>query len=606
MELKGRLVEERKHLPRAPGVYIFHGEDGDILYIGKAKSLRNRVNSYFSGSDTRPRIPQLVAECEHIEFILTSSEGEALQLEQRLIKDHRPPYNVRLREGRGYPYLSYRPQDDYPRLELSWAREEAGRVYFGPYMSASRARATLKTINRVFRYRIGKLNWDSGLKGFDANRENAERLQATPAEYRRELERVCRFLGGESAFLEKELREQMVAAAADQEYERAARYRDGLAAVRELVAPQLAQRALGSVDIIGLAQKGDTASVQVFLFREGELIDRHGFYLDGADGKTEDELLEAFCLEYYDGREALPPQVVIPARLECREGLEEFLSLKRGAPVEVRVPLRGEKVRLQELADENARLAVLTPPDPVKRRLDTKAALEELAASLSLEAAPQRIECYDISNLQDLEPVAAMVVFVDGKPQRSHYRKFAMRYEGGQDDFKMMREVILRRFGRYQSDESTDASFSALPDLIVIDGGKGQLAAAVQAMHESGVQPPTISLAKREEEVFLPGRPNPIVLDRLSPALHLLQRLRDETHRVAVSYHRQRRSRSSQQSVLDTMPGVGPKRKKQLLEHFETPARLQEASLVELEAVPSLPKNVARAVYEHLHPQASV
>ncbi|MEX2102453.1 MAG: excinuclease ABC subunit UvrC, partial [Gaiellaceae bacterium] len=409
----------------------------------------------------------------------------------------------------------------------------------------------------------------------------------SPEAYREVIDGVIRFLSGDTQPILRELEAKMQAAAEREDFEAAARYRNRLFSVRHLAERQAAdKRAIGTVDVIGIALNGGTAAVQVFPLRGGRLSDRHSFFLENVTGQELPEVLEAFCLEYYGSAPSVPPQIVVPPDARPSEGLEEFLSDLRGSRVEIRPAQRGEKRRLQELAQQNAELALTSDAVHAEsKRLRRIEALEKLREALNLESLPIRIECFDISNIQDAAPVGSMVVFQDALPKKAHYRKFGIRVAEGQDDFAMMAELDSRRFARMKpaTAEDYDESFSATPNLVVIDGGKGQLAAALAAMQKYDLpRVAVIALAKREEEVFLPGRPDPVVLDSASAGLQLLQRIRDEAHRFALGFHRKRRDAQARESILDALPGVGPARKRALLRHFGSPERLLAATPEEL------------------------
>jgi excinuclease ABC subunit C len=396
-------------------------------------------------------------------------------------------------------------------------------------------------------------------------------------------------------------------AAEAERFEEAARYRNRLFSVRHLVERQAAdRRSVGTVDVIGIASDGNRAAVQVFPLRDGRLIDRYAFHLENVDGQDTATLLEAFATEYYGSAPSVPPQIVVPPDASDTSALAEFLSERRGSRVEVRAPRRGEKRRLQELATENARVALESEAAQAEqKRLRRVEALEELREALNLESLPLRIECFDVSNIQGESVVGSLVVFQDAVAKKADYRKFGVRTLDGQDDYAALAEVVSRRFARLEAGPASDGydeSFAATPNLVVIDGGKGQLAAALQAMQAYDLpRVAVIALAKREEEVFVPGRPEPIVLDRESPGLHLLQRVRDEAHRFALGFHRQRRDAKARESIFDTLQGVGPARRRALLQHFGSAERFLAASQEELEGVPGIPERTARSIYAQLH-----
>jgi excinuclease ABC subunit C len=607
-----RIEGQLKSMPAKPGVYLFRGGDDEVLYVGKAKSLRSRVRSYFRAGDARKVLDQLIDRVERIEVVVTSTEAEAFHLEQNFIKRHRPPFNVRLRDDKSYPYIAVTVEDEYPRVMFTRERHRRGVVYFGPYANAKKVRETLDVLNRVFPYRPCEGPQPGRHSGIPCLDYHIERCLApcvgyvSPEAYREIIDRVTEFLSGETRPILRELEEKMRDAAERQDFEAAARYRNRLFSVRHLAERQAAdKRAIGTVDVIGIASNGGTAAVQVFPLRGGRLSDRHSFFLENVAGQELPEVLEAFCLEYYGSAPSVPPQIVVPPESRPSEGLEEFLSDIRGSRVEVRPAQRGEKRRLQELAQQNAELALTSDAAHAEsKRLRRIEALEELREALNLESLPIRIECFDISNIQDAAPVGSMVVFQDALPKKAHYRKFGIRHAEGQDDFAMMAELISRRFTRLQpaTAEDYDEGFSATPNLVVIDGGKGQLSAALAAMQKYDLpRVAVIALAKREEEVFLPGRSDPVVLDSASPGLQLLQRIRDEAHRFALGFHRKRRDAQARESILDALPGVGPARKRALLRHFGSPERLLAATAEELEGVPGLPAKVGRRVYAALH-----
>ena len=603
--LEGKL----RTLPRGPGVYVFRDTEGDALYVGKAKSLRSRVRSYFQRGDGRPGIAQLAGRIADVEVIVTRNEAEALHLEQNLVKRYRPPFNIRLRDDKSFPYIAVTMSDEYPRVMFTRERHRRGTVYFGPYANAKKVRETLDVLNRVFKFRPcegPRPGRHSGIPclDFHIDRCFAPCIQAiTPEDYGRIIDGVIEFLSGDTRPILGELEERMQEAAADERFEEAARYRNRLFAIRHLAERQTAdRRAVGTVDVIGLAIEGDRAAVQVFPLRDGKMIDRYGFHLENVVEQDDLAVLEAFIVEYYGAAPSVPPQVLVPTGSGDTEAIAEFLSERRGSRVEVRAPARGEKRRLVELATENARLALESDAaHREEQRLRRVAALEELREVLNLESLPLRIECFDVSNIQGESIVASMVVFVDGRPKSAHYRTFAMRGLAGQDDVGAIREVISRRFARVRDGEP-DESFSRTPNLVVVDGGRGQLAAALAAMDELDLpRVAVIALAKREEEVFVPGSSAAVRLERHSPALQLLQRVRDEAHRVALRYHRRRRGTKSMETIFETLPGVGPVRRRAILRHFGSVERFLEASQEELEGVPGLPQKTARTLYAQLH-----
>jgi len=580
-----------------------------VLYVGKAKSLRSRVRSYFQRGDNRIGTAQLADRIADIEVIVTRTEAEALHLEQNLVKRHRPPFNIRLRDDKSFPYIAVTLADEYPRVMFTRERHRRGTVYFGPYANAKKVRETLDVLNRVFRFRPCEGPRPGRHSGVPCLDLHIDRCLApcvgaiTQEDYAEIIDGVTSFLSGDTDTIQRQLEERMREAASDERFEEAARYRNRLFSIRHLAERQASdRRSVGTVDVIGLAVESDRAAVQVFPLRDGKMIDRYAFHLENVAGDDAQTVLEAFVIEYYGSAPSTPPEVLVPSDVADTSALAEFLTSRRGSRVEVKAPMRGEKRRLVELAVDNARLAL--DSDTAQREATRQrrvAALEELRETLNLESLPLRIECFDISNIQGESIVASMVVFVDGRPKNAHYRTFSIRGLDGQDDVGAMREAIGRRFARLRDRES-DESFSQVPNLVVVDGGKGQLAGALAAMDELDLpRVAVIALAKREEEVFVPGLPVAIALERSSPALQLLQRIRDEAHRVALRYHRRKRGARSMETIFETLPGVGPVRRRALLHHFGSVERFLEASQEELEGVPGLPQKTARALYAQLH-----
>ena len=610
-----QIEAQLKRVPAASGVYLFRDAAGEVLYVGKARTLRPRVRSYFQAgsSDTRQGIRAMANRVETIETIVTSSEVEALHLEQNLVKRHRPPFNVRLRDDKSFPYIAVTVEDDYPRVMFTRERHRRGVWYFGPFANAKKVRETLDVLNRVFRYRPCEGPQPGRHSGIPCLDYHIERCHApcvgyiSKEDYREVIDQVIEFLSGDDRPIRRRLEQRMREAAAEERFEDAARYRNRLHAIERLSERQAVERpAAGSFDVIGIAVSSERAAVQVFPLREGRMVDRYSFHLENAAGEELGEVLEQFCLEYYGVAPSIPQQIVVPRGAGDTSALEGFLTERRGSRVEVRAPERGEKRRLQELAQQNAQLALdsetFVAETKRARRLES---LEELREALNLESLPIRIECFDISNIQGQEIVGSMVVFQDAVAKRSHYRKFTVRQLDGQDDFGAMREVIARRFSRLGADVGSaqwNESFAATPNLVVIDGGKGQLSAALAAMQELELpRVAVISLAKRIEEVFVPGRSDPILLPRESPALQLLQRIRDEAHRFAITFHRQRRDVAARASMFDQLEGVGPVRRRALLQHFGSAERVVEATQEELEGVPGVPAKTARRIYAQLH-----
>jgi excinuclease ABC subunit C len=628
-----KLADQRKELPNAPGVYVFRNRAGDALYVGKANSIRKRVASHFAGKgggrgSGMGGTAELIDRTDSIEFLVTENEPEALLAEQSFIKRYRPRFNIRLRDDKSYPYVGVSLDEEFPRVYFTRERHRPNRAYFGPFSSAKRVRETLDLLGKLFQYRTCEGAEPGRRSGVPCLDYYIKRCQAPcvgyidKEEYRRNIDQIVGFLSGRYKAIAGDLEDKMEEASEDQDFERAALFRDRLNAVRSMMErQQVAGGSLGSADLIAVAVEGSDANAQVFQVRDGVLAERQGFYLAGEDEAAGDdrdpgEVAETFLLQYYGAAPAVPGRVIVGPELKDRtKVLAEALSSQRDSQVEVRVASRGDLRRLRELAVKNAKLALAQ--DKLRRehrrqqRVETLSSLQE---ALGLERVPVRIEGFDISNLGETHTVASMVAFEGGAPKKSDYRRFNIRGEfggngGGPDDFAAMQEVLTRRLGQYMQqadispyDSDRDASFAALPDLIVIDGGKGQLSAGMKALApltEQGAA--VVSLAKRIEEVFVPGRAAPILLEKNSDALRILQRVRDEAHRFAITHHRGRRDKAMTASVLDGVRGVGPARKRALLRHFGSPERLLTASREELEAVPGVPGKLAREIHRQLH-----
>ena len=586
-----------------------------MLYIGKAKSLRPRVRSYFQKTpDTRAQIAALPGRVSDIEVIVTGTEAEALHVEQNLVKRHRPPFNIRLRDDKSFPYIAVTLEDEYPRVMFTRERHRRGVAYFGPYANAKKVRETLDVLNRVFQYRPcegPKPGRHSGIPCLDFH---IERCKApcvgyiSKEEYGELIERVMEFLSGETRPILRDLERRMAEAAADERFEDAARYRNRLFAIRHLAERQAAdRRSVGTVDVVGIAIEGDRAAVQIFPLRDGRLVDRYGFHLENVEGQDVGAVLEAFALEYYGSSPSIPPQLVVPPAAGDTTALEEFLSDRRGSRVEVRAPARGEKRRLQDLADQNAKLALESDLiQSEQKRLRRVEALEELRECLNLESLPIRIECYDISNIQAESPVGSMVVFQDAAPKKAHYRKFGVRdLDAGPDDFAAIAEVVSRRFARLGdvTGEEYDESFAAVSEPRrdrrrqgpALGGARGDAVVSTCRASRSS------RWRRRRSSSSSRAAPTRSCSPRDSAGLQLLQRIRDEAHRFALGFHRQRRETRARGSIFDDLQGIGPVRRRALLQHFGSAERLLEATEAELEGVPGVPAKTARAIYAQLH-----
>jgi excinuclease ABC subunit C len=630
-----RLAEQRRALPEQPGVYLFRDRKGRVIYVGKAKSIRKRVSSHFSKAQvpSSPGHAEMVASVEQIECVVVASESEALLAEQSFIKQYRPRFNIRLRDDKSYPFIAISLDEDFPRVYFTRERHRPGRSYFGPYSNAKRVRSTLEVLAKVFLFRSctgpepGRRSGSPCLDYYIKRCEAPCVDYVSKEHYRESIDGVIDFLSGRFSVIERDLEKRMRSAAAEEEFEQATLERNRLQAVRSMLERRrVTSDSMGSFDAVAIALDGREANAQVFQVRDGVLSDRQSFYLSNETERELAEVGEEFMLQYYGGHMAIPALLVVQRELGERPALADALSSRRGAgggeshdgngngggAVELRAAERGEKRRILELAERNALLALDQERLRSERRRQSRVdALEGLQLALGLEVPPIRIECFDISHLGGTQTVASMVVFEGGAPKKSDYRRFKIRTlaEGEADDFAAMAEVLGRRFGQWERqadisphDTAYDASFASLPNVIVIDGGKGQLAAGLgplRGFRERGVA--VVSLAKRIEEVFMPGRRAPLVLDHSTPELQLLQRVRDEAHRFAITHHRGRRDRAMARSLLDDLPSIGPARKRALMTRFGSPEAVLQASREELQAVPGLPAKVARELYANLH-----
>jgi excinuclease ABC subunit C len=628
-------ADRRRQLPDEPGVYLFRDARGRVLYVGKAKSIRKRVASHFSNPSTRGG-RDLVPLIDQVEALVVQTESEALLAEQNFIKQYKPRFNIRLRDDKSYPYIAISLDEDFPRVYFTRERHRRDRLYFGPYSNAKRVRATLEVLGKVFMFRTCEGTEPGRRSGSPCLDYYIKRCEApcvgyvSRAHYRQGIDGVVGFLSGRYREIERTLEREMRQAAAEQRFEDAARERNRLRAVRSLLERQrVANEATGTLDAVAVAVADGEANAQVFQVRDGVLSDRQSFYLDNAAGGSAGEVAEAFILQYYASAMSIPPLLTVQSELQSTDAIARALSERRGGPVEIRVPERGDKRRILELAERNARLALDQERLRSERRRQQRVeALDGLQRALALDTIPLRIECFDISTLMGTNTVASMVVFEGGAPKRSDYRRFrvfgdrrnnaAQASDGsersangqpGPDDFAAMEQILSRRLARFEQqhdisphDKDYDPSFAALPNLVVIDGGKGQLSAGLRALNsfrDRGVY--IVSLAKRIEEVFIPGRRDPLRLAHDTPELQLLQRVRDEAHRFAITHHRIRRDRAMTASILDELPGIGPARKRALLSHFGSPDAVLAASREELAAVPGLPGKLARELYRELH-----
>ncbi len=618
MDVPLALREKLNSLPAKPGVYLYRDARGAVIYVGKAVNLRNRVRSYFhAGAEQSLKTARLLGELADLEWIITESELEALVLECNLIKQHRPRFNIRLKDDKRYPYIKVTWQETFPRVEVTRTMARDGARYFGPYTNAGAVYQTLDTLRKIFPY----LTCDREITGrdrracmyYDIKRCAAPCIGAVTAqEYRAIIEQLCNFLEGRTETVEAHLRQKMREASEALQYERAAWYRDQLKALQHIAERQkVVSTTFQDQDVVAFAREDGDACVQVFFIRQGKLIGREYFVLEGAEDRSPRDILSGFLKQFYEKAAAIPPEVLLQTEVEEALIIEQWLRQKRGGSVALAVPQEGIPAELVQMAADNA--AEMLASLRARWQADAhkhEQALQELADALGLAALPARIECYDISQTQGTAIVGAMVVFVKGIPRKADYRKFNIKTVSGEpDDFASMREMLTRRFKRYQSDRETphvvgqkrDASFALLPDLLVVDGGKGQLGVAVQVLREFDLldKIPVVALAKQEEEIFVPGRAEAILLPRRSAGLFLIQRIRDEAHRFAISTHRALRNKIGLAGQLDAIPGIGPARRKALLRQFGSLEGIRAASLDELAQV--VPRHVAESLKAHLN-----
>jgi excinuclease ABC subunit C len=603
---------EAGSIPTSPGVYMFRDDAGRVIYVGKAKVLRSRLSNYF-GAELHPRTRAMVESAADVEWIVTDNEVDALHLELNLIKQHRPRYNVRYRDDKSYPYLAVTLDEDVPRARVMRGSKRKGVRYYGPYAHAYAIRETLDLLLTTFPMRTCSQGVFERCRRrnrpcllYDIERCSGPCVDAvSPAEHRAIVLDLCDFLDGNTHPVIDRLEGAMGAASAAEEYEKAAKMRDQLDNVRKAIErQQMVSSERDEMDVVGFVEDELEAAFQVFFVRRGRVTGRKGFVVDKVEDLTPPELVARFLERHYAEAE-VPKQVLVPLQPDDAALVGRWMSTLRGAKVTLRVPQRGPKRALLETVTENARDAFQR--HRLKRSSDFAARsrqLTELQSALGMEEAPLRIECFDISNTGPDEAVGSMVVFEDALPKRSDYRRFAIKYTPGPDDFAMMEEVVRRRFARYRRENENgevekSRRFAYPPNLVVVDGGKGQLGRVIEVIDQLGIQNVFVcGLAKRMEEIFVPDRSDPILIPRSSEALYLLQSVRDEAHRFANTYHQLRRGRRMTSSSLDSVPGLGEIRRKRLLKHFGSLKRIRSATLEELYRVPGIPSAVAETVYE--------
>ena len=609
------IQEELKKLPGKPGVYLMHDEKDAIIYVGKAISLKNRVRQYFQSSRNKgAKIEQMVTHISRFEYIVTDSELEALVLECNLIKEHRPKYNTMLMDDKSYPFIKVTVNEPFPRVMLARQMKKDKAKYFGPYTSAGAVKDTIELIRKLYHIRScnRSLPKDIGKERPCLN-YHIHQCQApcqgyiSQEEYRKSIDEVVRFLNGHYDLVLKELEEKMMAASDSLEFEKAIEYRELLTSVQKVAQKQkITDTAGDDRDIIAMASEGEDAVVQVFFIRSGRLIGRDHFYLKSAENDTEGEILSSFIKQFYAGTPYIPAELMLPEEIEDQDIIEEWLTARRERRVHLRIPKKGTKEKLVELAQKNAQMVLKNDRERLKREEGrTIGAVKELEKILGLKGII-RMEAYDISNTNGFDSVGSMVVYEHGKPKRNDYRKFKIKTVQGPDDYASMNEVLTRRFGhglREQQEESETGGFQIFPDLIMMDGGRGQVNIALEVLENLHLHIPVCGMVKddnhRTRGLYFNNIELPI--DRNSECFRLITRIQDEAHRFAITFHRQLRSRGQVHSVLDDIPGVGPARRKDLMRCFENIDAIRNATVAELKELPSMNEKSAQEVYKFFH-----
>ena len=594
--MQSKIQEQLKLLPTNPGVYLMKNEQAKIIYVGKAINLKNRVKSYFQSSKNHsPKVKSMVEKISDFEYIITANEIEALILECNLIKKYRPKYNISLRDDKTYPYIKVTLNEDYPTVSITRKILKDGAKYFGPYTSAGAVHEVLNLLKKLFQIRsCRQMNTKRPCLEFHIKRCLAPCTgRVAKSEYREMIKSLCLFLEGRNEVVLKELTSRMQIAAENFQFELAAKLRDQVLAIEKISAKQNIIIGSSDQDIIGLARKADEACIQIFFIRSGKMIGRDHFLLNGTEDETDSALLNAFLEQYYNKATFIPKEILLPAEIENEEILSAWLSQKKNGKVSFGLPQRGVKKEMVLMANDNA--VVVLEEQMIKNSAgieQTVGAMKDLGRYLRMEKELKRIECFDISHIQGSETVASMVVFSNGAPDKQEYRRYKLKsVEGKPDDFKSMQEVVGRRYR--QSD-------GIMPDLIIIDGGKGQLNSALEIIRALGhYQIPVVGLAKQFEYVFLEGQSEPVILPPNSKALYLIQRIRDEAHRFAITYHRKLRHKRNLVSVLDHIEGVGPTRRKALWDAFGSIAEIKKAKITDLTAVPGISENIANNIVKY-------
>lgn len=614
------IEEELKKLPGKPGVYLMHDESDEIIYVGKAISLKNRVRQYFQSSRGKTaKIQKMVSHIAYFEYIITDSEMEALVLECNLIKEHRPRYNTMLMDDKGYPYIRVTVEEDYPRVMLARNMKKDKSRYFGPYTSSGAVKDTLDLVHKLYQIRTCNRNLPRDM-GKDRPCLNYHIKQCSAPcqgyiskeEYQEGIHHVIDFLNGKYDTLLKELESRMNHASEELEFEEAIRYRELIQSVKHVAQKQKITDTSSQEDrdIIAMAEEGKDAIVQVFFVREGKLIGRDHFHLTVAEGDTKGSILSSFVKQFYAGTPFIPRELFLQEEMDEMDIIGEWLSAKRGKKVVLRVPKKGEKERLVELAAKNAQMVLQQDREKIKREeVRTIGALKQIAGWLSIPDL-KRIEAYDISNISGFQSVGSMIVFENGKPKRNDYRKFRIKWVQGANDYASMEEILTRRFQHgieekeeLGKDNHDVGSFTRFPDLIMMDGGRGQVNVALEVLARLGITIPVCGMVKddhhRTRGIFFHNKEIPI--DRHSEGFHLITRIQDEAHRFAIEYHRSLRAKGTVHSVLDDIPGIGPKRRKALMKAFSSLEEMKTADVEQLRCIDGMNESSARSVYDFFH-----
>jgi len=599
------IEEQLKLLPDSPGVYLMKDEFDDIIYVGKAKSLRNRVRSYFRKGNHTYKTKVLVSHIRDFDYIVTDTEVEAYILEANLINKYQPVYNIRLKDDKTYPYIKVTLNEDFPRILKTRIVKNDGAKYYGPFTNVENLHRIIDVLKDVYKLRTCRKDLKAGKpeKRPCLNYHIGKCLgpcigAISPEEYRARVQEACQYLSGHQGDLLKKLEEEMYQAAEERNFERAAHLRDSIKALKSLTEQQKVMYDKNiNQDVIAVVIGEDGQScVQLLIIRNGSLIGQEYYIMEGTEEEGEKDILESFLPQYYERALEIPDEILLSTEIERMDLLQDLLRRKKGRKVTVSIPVIGEKRKLVGMAYNNGVESLKREAVREKyKRSRTTDAVVKLGEILELEKPPVYIEGFDISNIQGTDPVASMVVFKDGQPAKDNYRRYKIKTVEGPNDYAMMKEVVERRYRKVLEEERP------LPDLILIDGGKGQLRAAYEVLEELEISHiPIIGLAERNEEVFLPGRSEPVIIPKNSPALHLLQRVRDEAHRFALNYHRKLRSRRLTHTMLDEIPGVGPVRRQALLQHFGSLAEIRKASISQLKEVEGISARIARNIYDYL------